>query len=129
MRDVTLYGTGVERPGELPLLLLRERAGARRVLPLWVGTVEVEAVLAARGTAPAPVTDLLNSFERRLCRVRILLSRVGAVVAELVFDGDVRVAARPSEAVVLAILFDAPMQAADEVLDRMAVLRSELAAG
>ena len=43
--------------------------------------------------------------------------RDGVYFAELVLDNEVRISARPSDAVILALLADAPIQAHDTVLD------------
>jgi bifunctional DNase/RNase len=133
VREVEVFGLGVEEPGARPLLLLRELAGAGRVLPIWIGMPEAGAVEVARAheTAPRPgthrlIADVIGSFDRRLVRASVTGLVGGIFHAELVFDGELRIPARPSDAVVVSILLDAPIEVAEAVFDRAGIARSEV---
>jgi bifunctional DNase/RNase len=57
MIEVTVVGLGVMPPSSTPLLLLKERAGAR-VLPIGIGPLEAQAIaLPLQGVRPPrPIT-------------------------------------------------------------------------
>jgi hypothetical protein len=111
-----------------PVLLLQETGGRRRVLPVWVGVPEATAIELARRRVELPrpqthqlILDVVRSFGRELQLVRITMLRDSVFHAELVFDGDVRVSARVSDAVAMALHVDVRIEAADAVLDEAAV--------
>lgn len=131
MREVEIYGLGIEAPGARPVLLLQELAGARRVLPIWIGVPEAGAVEMARAHLAAPrpgshqlIADVVGRFDRRLVRASVTELVGSTFHAELVFDGGVRISARPSDAVVIALLLDAPLEVAEALLDVAGVDRS-----
>jgi len=97
-----VVGVRVELPANQPILLLRETHGDR-YLPIWIGSVEATAIaLEQQGVKPArPLThdllkDVVGALGRRLEQVRITDLQEGTFYAELVFDGGVKVSARPS---------------------------------
>jgi bifunctional DNase/RNase len=111
-----------------PVLLLQETGGRRRVLPVWVGVPEATAIELARRHVELPrpqthrlILDVVRAFNRALQLVRITMLRDSVFHADLVFDGDVRVSARVSDAVAIALHVDVPIEAEDDVLDEAAV--------
>ena len=111
-----------------PVLLLQEISGQRRVLPVWVGVPEATAIELARRHVELPrpqthqlIIDVVRAFNRELQLVRITMLRDSVFHAELVFDGDIRVSARVSDAVAMALHVDVPIEAEDAVLDEAAV--------
>lgn len=126
-----LLGVRLELPANAPVVLLRERTGEQRVLPIYIGPEEARAIaLALEGvTTPRPMThdllrDVLGAVEVRLATITITELRESTFFAELelVADGrTVRVSSRPSDAVALAVRVDAPIFAAEEVLAEAAV--------
>ena len=111
-----------------PVLLLQETGGRRRVLPVWVGVPEATAIELARRRVELPrpqthrlILDVVEAFNRTLQLVRITMLRDSVFHAELVFDGDVRVSARVSDAVAMALHVDVRIEAEDAVLDEAAV--------
>ncbi len=94
-----------------------------RYLPIWIGSVEATAIaLEQQGVKPArPLThdllkDVLGALGRRLEQVRITDLQEGTFYAELVFDGGVKVSARPSDSVALALRVGVPIHAEESVL-------------
>jgi bifunctional DNase/RNase len=111
-----------------PVLLLQETGGRRRILPVWVGVPEATAIELARRQVELPrpqthrlILDVVRAFDRSLQLVRITMLRDNVFHAELVFDGDVRVSARVSDAVAIALHVDVRIEADDAVLDEAAV--------
>ncbi len=122
-----LVGIELERPPNIPCLLLREAEGAGRVLPIFIGSPEATAIAFAleEVETPRPMThdlikDVLDELGARLERVVVTELRDSTFFAEIVVSlaGSVHsVSARPSDAVALAVRFGAPVFAEEGVLD------------
>ncbi|MCF8587715.1 bifunctional nuclease family protein [Gordonia liuliyuniae] len=128
MGEMRIVGIRVEPPQNQPVLLLREVTGSR-YLPIWIGQSEAASIaLEQRGVEPPrPLTHdlierIVEAFDQTLVEVRIVDMREGTFYAEMVFDGDVVVEARPSDAIAVAMRMGAPIVAADDVLDDAGLL-------
>ena len=122
-----VVGVRMEAPGRTQLLLLRERSGLRRVLPIYIGEPEADSIqkgLAGR-VPPRPLThdllnDLLGALGAELDRVVITAVDEGVFYAELRLrtrTGPVAVSARPSDAVAVAVRSGCGVWCDTEVLD------------
>ena len=128
MAEVLVIGVRIEQPTNQHVLLLRESAGDR-ILPIWIGDSEAQAIiLQQQGVEPPrPLThdlfrDVIGALGHSLKEVRIVDLREGTFYADLVFDNDVRVSARPSDSVALAIRMGVPIHVEDAVLDEAGLL-------
>src|SRR5688572_182438 len=108
-------------------MLVKEVDGQRYV-PIWIGAVEATAIaFAQQGVVTArPMThdllrDLLTAFDRPLRTVTITELREGVFYAELSFDGDVVVSARPSDAIALAMRTGATIRGEEAVLSEAGI--------
>ena len=131
MREVDVVGIRFEEPQYAPVLVLRERDGGRYV-PIWIGAAEAAAIsLQQQGVRPErPLThdllaSLLETFSHPLERVEIVGVSEGTFLAELVFDADNRVSARPSDAVAVALRTSSPVLVSREVLDEVGISLAE----
>ncbi|NLV80085.1 MAG: bifunctional nuclease family protein [Rhodococcus sp.] len=122
MSEMRIVGIRVEQPQNQPVLLLREVDG-ERYLPIWIGQMEATAIaLEQQGVEPVrPLThdlikNLLDTFGHALREVRIVDLQEGTFYADLVFDGNVRVSCRPSDAVAVALRSGATVYAEEPVL-------------
>lgn len=124
---LTVLGVRVDLPAQNHALLLLTPAGDR-VVPLWVGAAEAAAVAVALDgiAAPRPLThDLLLSAVRAV-GADVVCARLAGVDGEVVLgelrldDGSV-VDARPSDAVAVALRAQAPVLAAADVVEQLAV--------
>jgi bifunctional DNase/RNase len=127
VNQLDVVGVRVEMPSNQPIVLLKE-AGGERYLPIWIGAVEATAIaFAQQGVVPArPLThdllrDLLQALGRTLEQVRITELRDGVFFAELDLSGGVKVSARPSDAIALALRTGSPIYGADAVLDEAGI--------
>lgn len=135
MVEMELVGVRVELPNNTPLILLREKGGQGRLLPIFIGAPEATAIaLGAEGLTPRrPMThDLLRNVLDELGvsvrRITVTDLRDGTFYAEieLVADGTVHtIDSRPSDAVALAVRVDAPIFATEEVLAEAGYLESD----
>lgn len=128
MGEMRVVGIRVEPPQSQPVLLLREADG-ERYLPIWIGQSEAASIaLRQKGIEPPrPLThdlivNLIGDFGRTLVEVRIVDMQEGTFYAEMVFDGDLRVSARPSDSIAVAMRAGVPIVADDEVLDEAGLL-------
>ena len=122
MNELTVVGVRVELPANQPIVLLKEAAGDR-YLPIWIGAVEATAIAFAQQgiVPPRPMThdllrDVLQALGARLEAIQITELREGVFFAELVFAGGVRVSARPSDAIALAIRAGVAIYGSESVL-------------
>lgn len=137
MVEMELLGVRVELPTNTPIVLLREREGDRRVLPIFIGGPEATAIaMALEGMAtPRPMThDLLKGVIEELGAVleRVVVTelREGTFYAELhLRRGDEvhLVSSRPSDAIALAVRTGADIFAEEAVLDEAASTGEEAA--
>jgi uncharacterized protein len=125
--EMELVGIEMERPPNIPCLVLREAEGAGRILPIFIGSPEATAIALAleEVETPRPMThdlmkDVLDELGARIERVTVTELRDATFYAEIVLSsaGTVHsVSARPSDAVALAVRFGAPVFAEEGVLD------------
>ena len=128
-------GVRVELPSNQPIVLLKEADGDR-YLPIWIGAVEATAIaFALQGIqTPRPMThdlmrDILGETEVAVERILIseLVDQTFYALIRMSSDGKtVEVSSRPSDAIALAVRINAPIFAAEEVLDQAGIeLRDE----
>jgi bifunctional DNase/RNase len=127
-----LLGVRLELPANAPVVLLREQAGERRVLPIYVDAPEAKAIaLALEGREmPRPMThdllrDVVATLGASVERITVTELRGGTFYAELVLTVGGRshvVSSRPSDAVALAVRVGAPIFASGAVLDDAATV-------
>ncbi len=121
-----------DRRGE-QLILLREKEGNGRVLPIVIGIFEAESIrMQVKGMKLArPLThDLLKDTIKQLGATveKIVIDNLkkGTFFAKLmlktVSGEEVRVDARPSDAIALALRVNAPIFVEEEVLSQTATL-------
>jgi bifunctional DNase/RNase len=126
---------GVESGVFRPVLLLQEASGDHRLLPVWIGIAEANAIRVEqqRVALPRPMThqligDVLDAFGRQLQQVRITELRDNIFHAELILDRNTRVSARVSDAIALALHLGVPIHAEDTVLDAAAIVDTTISA-
>jgi bifunctional DNase/RNase len=132
MVEMHLAAVRVELPTNTPILLLQEAGGARRTLPIYIGTAEATAIAyALQGVVtPRPMThdlirDLLVELSAVVECVVITELRESTYFAEvrLLLGGQHHtVSSRPSDAIALAARVQAPIYAEDALLDAEGVV-------
>lgn len=123
MSEMRVIGIRVEQPQNQPVLLLKESDGDR-YLPIWIGQPEATAiVLEQQGVEPArPLThdlikNLISALGHTLREVRIVDLQEGTFYADLIFENELRISARPSDSVAIALRVGVPIYAEEAVLD------------
>lgn len=130
-----VMAVGVEPGARRPVLLLQETSGDHRLLPVWIGIAEANAITVEQHHVllPRPIThqligDVLDAFGRHLHQVQITEVRDNIFYAELILDQNTRVSARVSDAIALALHLGVPIHADDTVLDTAAVAHTAIRA-
>ena len=126
MVEVTVARIGVEASSQAYVVMLQEKDG-ERVLPIWIGKPEAEAIAAHVNGVPhdRPMThDLAASL---IAGLGALLRRVQVVrVVKGTFHGELHltragtpivVDARPSDAIAIAVRLNAPIFVAEQLFD------------
>jgi len=124
--EMTIKGLMVDPITNMPIIILRDKDG-QRVLPIWVGVFEANAIALQieNVTTPRPMThDLLKNV------IQDLHGRIEKIVVSdlkdstfyaliyLTVGGDVMaIDARPSDAIALALRARAPIFVEDTVID------------
>jgi bifunctional DNase/RNase len=128
VRELSVIGVRVELPTNQPIVLLREVDGDR-YLPIWIGAVEATAIAyEQQGVKPArPLThdllrDLLAALSAPLKAVEIVELKDSIYYADLLIGDSLRVSARPSDAIALALRVGAPVRCAEQVLDEAGII-------
>ena len=116
-----------ERPTRTPVVILREMSGQRRLLPIFIGTPEAQAIALSMQNieTPRPMThdllkNVLDELGAQVERIVVTELREGTFFAEIVVSsqGEVRsVSSRPSDAIALAVRLGSPIFAEEDVLD------------
>ena len=125
--EMTIKGLMVDPITNMPIIILKDKAG-ERVLPIWVGIFEANAIALQMEniTTPRPMThDLLKNV------IQDLKGTVQKVVVSELKDntfyalvyvetpGDLlAVDSRPSDAIALALRTHAPILVEESVIDR-----------
>ena len=124
--EMTIKGLMVDPVTNLPIVILKDKQGDR-VLPIWVGIFEANAIALQieNVTTPRPMThDLLRNVIQDLKAsvqkivVCDLQENTFYALIYLSLNGDtVAIDARPSDAIALALRTRAPIYVEDTVID------------
>ena len=130
MQKMDIYGVSFDLVGKQPIVLLKTADG-NRFLPIWIGQAEAAAILMRlqNATSPRPLThdlltDILGQLDAQVVRVTVTELRDNTFYAAItiVQDGsEVEIDSRPSDAIALAVRADAPIFAADDVIEESAI--------
>lgn len=126
MRELSVLEVRVSTSGSAPVVVLQEADGGR-LLPIWMSAGGAAAIVSATED-PDPsrpcvhdlLGDLLEALSGTLDEVRIVGFEDGQFYAELMVQGTA-LAARPSDAIALALRAGCPIRCAEEVLEQAGV--------
>lgn len=121
-----LVAVRVEVPSNSPVVLLQEVDDEERMLPIFIAPLEatsicfaLEGVESERPLTHDLVCEMLHQIGARVTRVEITGVLNDTYYAELFLNsarGEVRISARPSDAIAIALRAGAPIYAADDVV-------------
>jgi hypothetical protein len=130
MQEMVIYGVSFDLVGKQPIVLLKTADG-NKFLPIWIGHPEAAAILMKLqgATTPRPmthdlVTDILGQLDAQVIRITVTELRENTFYAEITVQqngAEIQIDSRPSDAIALAIRADAPIFAADEVIEESGI--------
>ncbi|MDQ3777776.1 MAG: bifunctional nuclease family protein [Actinomycetota bacterium] len=130
VQEMVIYGVSFDMVGKQPIVLLKTADG-NKFLPIWIGHPEAAAILMKLQGASPPrpmthdlFTDMLAQLEARVVRIAVTELRENtffALITIWVDGSEIEVDSRPSDAIALAVRADAPIYAADSVIEESAI--------
>lgn len=125
MIQVVVARLGLDSGSQSYVIVLRERGGDR-LLPIWIGQAEAESIVVhmhqmkhSRPLTHDLCTRLIQEMGGTLNRVQITRVSKNTYFAELHIERDgslVRIDARPSDSIAIALRMQAPIYVADDLL-------------
>ena len=130
MQEMVIYGVSFDLVGKQPIVLLKTADG-NKFLPIWIGHPEAAAILMKLQGAATPrpmthdlVTDMLSQLDAQVVRIAVTELKENTFYARITVQqngSEVEIDSRPSDAIALAVRADAPIFAAQEVIDESAI--------
>jgi uncharacterized protein len=130
MVEMTIYGVSFDLVGKQPIVLLKTVDG-NRFLPIWIGPPEAAAILMKLqgADAPRPMThdllvNILGELDIEVSRVSVTELREGTYYASITVvqnGNELEVDSRSSDAIAVAVRVQAPIFAADDVIEESAI--------
>jgi len=126
MQEMVIYGVSFDMVGKQPIVLLKTVAG-NKFLPIWIGHAEAAAILMKlQGTdTPRPmthdlVTQIMGELNAHVAKITVTELRDNTFYASITLKAEaseIDVDSRPSDAIALAVRANAPIFAADQVIE------------
>jgi uncharacterized protein len=130
MQEMLIYGVSFDMVGKQPIVLLKTAEG-NKFLPIWIGHPEAAAILMKLQGASTPrpmthdlVTEMLMQLEAKVIRIAVTELRENtfyALITVSVDGSEIEIDSRPSDAIALAVRAEAPIYAADSVIEESAI--------
>jgi len=130
VHEMVIYGVSFDLVGKQPIVLLKTADG-NRFLPIWIGHPEAAAILMKLQGAATPrpmthdlVTDMLAQLDTSVVRICVTELRENTFYASITLQQDgseIEIDSRPSDAIALAVRAEAPIFAADRVIEESAI--------
>jgi bifunctional DNase/RNase len=130
VQEVSIYGVSFDMVGKQPIVLLKTTSG-NKFLPIWIGHPEAAAILMKLQGAPTPrpmthdlVTDMLTELNAQVARIAVTELRENtfyAIITLQVNGSEIEIDSRPSDAIALAVRCQAPIFAAEDVIEESSI--------
>ena len=124
--EMTIKGLMIDPITNMPIVILKDKEG-ERVLPIWVGVFEANAIALQieNISTPRPMThdlirNILNEIEADVQRIVVCELRENTFYAMIYLDREgetMAIDARPSDAIALALRTKAPIFVEDDVVE------------
>ncbi|HKI23275.1 MAG TPA: bifunctional nuclease family protein [Gaiellaceae bacterium] len=130
MHEMVIYGVSFDLVGKQPIVLLKTADG-NRFLPIWIGHPEAAAILMKLQGASTPrpmthdlLTDVLDQLDCEVVRITVTELRENTFYASITVQqngSEIEIDSRPSDAIAIAVRSDAPIFAAERVIEESAI--------
>ncbi len=135
MIEMVVHGVTLDPVSQMPIVVLRAKDNEEVLLPIWIGIFEADSIVRQLQNVepPRPMTyeltkSIIENMGARLEKVVINDLRDSTYYAELhILQGNnlIVIDSRPSDAINLALRFDAPVFVEEEVLEKSKVPKPE----
>ena len=130
MYEMVIYGVSFDLVGKQPIVLLKTADG-NRFLPIWIGHPEAAAILMKLqgASTPRPMThdlmaDVIDQLDAEVVRITVTELRENTFYASITVQqngSEIDIDSRPSDAIAIAVRADAPIFAAERVIEESAI--------
>ncbi|HET8652892.1 MAG TPA: bifunctional nuclease family protein [Gaiellaceae bacterium] len=130
MHEMVIYGVSFDLVGKQPIVLLKTADG-NKFLPIWIGHSEAAAILMKLqgASTPRPMThdllaDVLEQLDAEVVRITVTELRENTFYASITVQqngSELEIDSRPSDAIAIAVRSDAPIFAAERVIEESAI--------
>jgi bifunctional DNase/RNase len=130
MHEMVIYGVSFDLVGKQPIVLLKTADG-NKFLPIWIGHPEAAAILMKLqgASTPRPMThdllsDMLEQLDAEVVRITVTELRENTFYASITVHqngSEIEIDSRPSDAIAIAVRSDAPIFAAERVIEESAI--------
>ena len=130
MQEMVIYGVSFDMVGKQPIVLLKT-VESNKFLPIWIGHPEAAAILMKLQGASTPrpmthdlVADMLEQLDAQVIRITVTELKESTFYASITVQqngSEVEIDSRPSDAIALAVRAEAPIFAADDVIEESAI--------
>jgi bifunctional DNase/RNase len=127
---MVIYGVSFDMVGKQPIVLLKT-VESNKFLPIWIGHPEAAAILMKLqgAAAPRPLThdllvNILGALDVEIARVTVTELRDNTFHASITLrqnGNEVEIDSRSSDAIAVAVRAQAPIFAADDVIEESAI--------
>jgi len=127
LHKVSIAGLTMDPASNTPIIILKSEKN-NQALPIWIGLLEATSIASALQNInyERPMThDLFKNFTELLdisiSKIEVCDLKDNTFYAKIYFiskDGNFEMDARPSDAIALALRFDAPIFVADEIMQK-----------
>ncbi len=124
--EMTINGLMIDPITNMPIVILKDKEG-ERVLPIWVGVFEANAIALQieNISTPRPMThdlirNILSEIEADVQRIVVCELRENTFYAMIYLDREgetMAIDARPSDAIALALRTKSPIFVEDDVVE------------
>ena len=124
--EMTIKGLMIDPITNMPIVILKDKEG-ERVLPIWVGVFEANAIALQieNISTPRPMThdlirNILSEIEADVQRIVVCELRENTFYAMIYLDREgetMAIDARPSDAIALALRTKSPIFVEDDVVE------------
>src|SRR5512133_1382482 len=130
MFEMVIYGVSFDLVGKQPIVLLKTADG-NKFLPIWIGHPEAAAILMKLqgASTPRPMThdlmaDMLEQIDAEVLRITVTELRDNTFYASITVQqngSEIDIDSRPSDAIAIAVRAEAPIFAAERVIEESAI--------
>jgi bifunctional DNase/RNase len=128
--EMVIYGVSFDLVGKQPIVLLKTADG-NKFLPIWIGHAEAAAILMKLqgASTPRPMThdlmaDMLEQLDAEVTRITVTELRDNTFYASITVQqngSELEIDSRPSDAIAIAVRSEAPIFAAERVIEESAI--------